>query len=363
MSQAAEPVLGGDPEPIRRFAAALDEFGYDHLLRAVRGSYPLTPFPPYAEFRRRLRALIPSERCWFDLLLLGRPLHRLAIEDAIGAELTGDLLALGVLRTTGSRLATPGLGLTSFDGTYAMGSLPRNYPTCSDRKQRAYIGQESYLLAHFLPAMRSSSALDLCSGTGLLAMHLAARSDRVVAVDIDPVSVEVGRFNSILNGLEGTIDTREGDLWQPVAEERFDVIAFNAPWVATPAGFPGAVFRDGGPDGLSLLGPIFDGLDGHLSGQGSAVCYLEALGDERQPHLVRRLEALAERDGLAIDVLLLFHFPIAEFLAEVGRGRADGPARYERLAKDQDARRYYKLILRFRRGTPQVRLRDAGRFV
>jgi SAM-dependent methyltransferase len=359
----AEPALGRDPELIRRFAAALDEFGYDHLLRAVRGSYPLTPFPPYAEFRQRLRALTPRERAWFDVLLLGRPLERGAVEDAIGAELTADLVALDVLRTRGSRLATVNLGLTAFDGTYALASLPRTYPTCSDRSQRAYIGEESYLLAHFLPVGHHSSALDLCSGSGLLAMQLAVRSDQVVAVDIDPISVEVGKFNATLNGLGGTIDTRLGDLWQPVAGETFDVIAFNAPWVATPPEFPQLVFRAGGPDGLSLLGPIFDGLDAHLSRRGSAICYLEAFGDDRQPHLVRRLEALAKRDGLAVDVLLLFRFPIAEFLAEVGKGRAEGPAQYKRLAKDQGARRYYKLILRFWRGTQGVRLRDAGRFV
>jgi methylase of polypeptide subunit release factors len=363
VSPATELSLGLDPEQIGRFAAALDDFGYDHLLRAVRGSYPLTPFPPYVEFRQRLRALNPSERAWFDLLLLGRPLPRTAVEDALGVELTGDLEALGVLRTKGNRLATPGLGLTSFDGTYAVASLPRRYPTCSDRKRRAYIGPESYLLAHFLPAPRSSSALDLCSGSGFLALQLANRSDRVVAVDIDPISVAVGRFNSILNGLDSTIDTRHGDLWQPVAEETFDVIVFNAPWVVTPAGFPSATFRDGGPDGMSLLGPIFDGLATHLGRHGSAVCYLEAFGDERQPHILRRLEELAERDRLAIDVLLLFRFPITEFLAEAGGGEPEGPAMYRRLVKEHDARRYYKLVVRFRRGKPGVRFRDAGRFV
>jgi methylase of polypeptide subunit release factors len=363
VSRVAEPALGLDPGLIRRFAAALDEFGYDHLLRAVRGSYPLTPFPPYVEFRQRSRALSAAERSWFDLLLLGRPLPRNAVEDALGSELTANLLSLGVLRTAGGRLATASLGLTSFDGTYALASLPRLYPTCSDRRRRAYIGQESYLLAHFLPAPRSASALDLCSGSGFLALQLAGRADRVVAVDIDPISVEVGRFNSLLNGLEPTIDTRQGDLWQPVAEERFDVIVFNAPWVVTPAGLPSATFRDGGPDGLRLLGPIFDGLATHLGRRGSAVCYLEAFGDERQPHLLRRLEELAVRDRLAIDVLLLFRFPIAEFLAEAGKSDAQGPALYRRLVKEHDARRYYKLIVRFRSGNPGVRYRDAGRFV
>ena len=100
----------------------------------------------------------------------------------------------------------------------------------------------------------------------------------------------------------------------------------------------------------------------HL-GRGSAVCYIEAFGDERQPHLVRRLEALAVRDGLAIDVLLLFRFPIGEFLAVAGEGEGAGRRCTGGLVYDQDARRHYKLVLRFRRGKPGVRLRDAGRFV
>ena len=148
-----------------------------------------------------------------------------------------------------------------------------------------------------------------------------------------------------------------------MAGERFDLIVFNAPWVATPRAFPSTTFRDGGPDGLSLLGPILDGLDAHLSRRGSALCYLEAFGDERQPHLIRRLEELARRDGFAIDVLLLFRFPIGVFLADAGKSEAGGPALYRQLVKEQDARRYYKLVVRFRRGKPGVRLRDAGRFV
>lgn len=111
------------------------------------------------------------------------------------------------------------------------------------------------------------------------------------------------------------------------------------------------------------MGPIFDGLDAHLSRRGSALCYLESFGDERQPHLIRRLEELARREGFAIDVLLLFRFPIGVFLADAGKSEAGGPALYRRLVKEQDARRYYKLVVRFRRGKPGVRLRDAGRFV
>ena len=67
MNKAAEAAAGGPgliaaPEPLRRLRQALDDFGYDPLLRAVRGSYPLTPFPPYEEFRHRLTALPEAER-------------------------------------------------------------------------------------------------------------------------------------------------------------------------------------------------------------------------------------------------------------------------------------------------------------
>lgn len=363
MTAAPEPSLTIDPTRVKRFRDALEELGYDGLLRGVRGSYPLTPFPPYQEFRRRARALPERERTWFELLLLGRALPAEAAAEQLGAPLCADLLALGVLRAQARRLRTPSLGLTSYQGRYALGSLPPDYPTQKDRQLRAYIGLETYLLASFLPPARVPRALDLCSGSGLLGILLASTADSVLAADIDPVSVSVGSFNVELNGLSGVVETRQGDLWEAVPDApRFDLIAFNAPFVPTPEGYPGILYRDGGPDGLRVLSPILEGLSDHLAPRGTAVAILEAFGDQRQPFLVPYLEEVARRHGLAIDLLLLFRFAMSRVLRS-NRNRAIPRPAYRRLAEEQGATRYYRAVLRARPGSPAVRVFDVGRYV
>jgi len=352
-----------DPPAIARFRAALDELAYDALLRAVRGSYPLTPFPPYPEFRRRARSLPPGERLWFELLLLGRALPETAVKGALGTELAHDLQTLGVLNRRGAQLATRSIGLTSLDGRYVFASLPPNYPACRDRDLHAYIGQESYLLARFLPPDGYRSALDLCSGSGLLGVLMAGRAPRVVAIDLDPVSVMVGAFNVELNGLSDRVSTRQGDVWQPVAGERFDLIAFNSPFVPTPDGYRPVTFRDGGADGLAVLGPILDGLEAHLADDGCAVTYAEGFGDELEPFLARRLAEIAKSGGLAIDLLLLYRLSVAA-LVRMTAGNPRIPASaYRQLARDSGASRYYRTVIRVRRGPGRVRTIDAGRYL
>ena len=70
--------------------------------------------------------------------------------------------------------------------------------------------------------------LDLGSGSGACGLAAARRGCRVVAVDINPSAVRCTRVNALLNMLD--VDVRHGDLFAPVAEERFDVVLFNPPY-------------------------------------------------------------------------------------------------------------------------------------
>ena len=192
---------------------------------------------------------------------------------------------------------------------------------------------------------------------------MAGTAESVLAVDIDPVSVAVGSFNVELNGLGGRVETRRGDLWEPVGGERFGQIAFNAPFVPTPEGYPRIWFRDGGSDGLMVLGPLLDGLRDHLAPGGTAFAFIEAFGDLERPFLVGHLEQVARKHRLAIDVLLLFRLAISRVLKLAGRSRAIPRSEYRRLAKEQGATRYYRAILRARPGSAAVRVIDVGRYV
>jgi len=70
--------------------------------------------------------------------------------------------------------------------------------------------------------------LDLGCGSGAVGIAAARRGCQVVAVDINPSAVRCARANALLNAVD--IDVRRGDLFAPVADERFDVVQFNPPY-------------------------------------------------------------------------------------------------------------------------------------
>ena len=75
--------------------------------------------------------------------------------------------------------------------------------------------------------------LDLGTGSGVGAVFAAQWAGQVVAVDVNPAAVRCARINVLLHGVEDRVDVLQGDLFEPVAGERFDVILFNPPY------FPG----------------------------------------------------------------------------------------------------------------------------
>jgi release factor glutamine methyltransferase len=78
---------------------------------------------------------------------------------------------------------------------------------------------------------RAHEVLDMGTGSGVCAVFAAKHAARVVAVDINPSAVRCARINALLNGVEGKIDARQGDLFSPVRGEQFDLILFNPPFL------------------------------------------------------------------------------------------------------------------------------------
>jgi release factor glutamine methyltransferase len=110
------------------------------------------------------------------------------------------------------------------------------------------------------------SVLDLCTGSGAIAISLAKElpAARVVATELSPAAVAIARSNAERNGVADRVDVREGDLFAPVAGEQFDLIVANPPYIATAviATLSAEVRRepvlalDGGPDGLAFYDRI-----------------------------------------------------------------------------------------------------------
>jgi methylase of polypeptide subunit release factors len=113
----------------------------------------------------------------------------------------------------------------------------------------------------------SRATLDLGVGGGVQSLLSARHSDRVVAVDKNPRALAFARFNARLNGVAG-LDFREGDLFAPVAGERFDVIVSNPPYVISPESR--YVFQDGGRPGDTLSAEVVRRAPEHLEEGGFA---------------------------------------------------------------------------------------------
>lgn len=75
-------------------------------------------------------------------------------------------------------------------------------------------------------------ALDLGTGCGVQAVHVARHAGAVVGTDVSARALAFAQFNAALAGV--TIDLRAGSLLDPVAGEAFDLVVSNPPFVITP---------------------------------------------------------------------------------------------------------------------------------
>ena len=115
--------------------------------------------------------------------------------------------------------------------------------------------------------------LDLCTGTGALAVAIGCRfpGAEVLAGDLSGQAVALARENAARLGARVTV--RQGDLFAPFAGERFDLIVSNPPYIPTAAlaALQEEVKRepvlalDGGADGLDLYRRIAAEAPGHLT--------------------------------------------------------------------------------------------------
>jgi len=128
-------------------------------------------------------------------------------------------------------------------------------------------------------ARRGERVLDLCTGSGAIAIALAKElpDATIIATDISEAAAAIARKNAERNQVN--VEVRVGDLWQPVAGETFDLIVANPPYIAS-AVIPTLqteVLReprlalDGGPDGLAFYDRILAEARAHLSPGGALV--------------------------------------------------------------------------------------------
>ena len=121
--------------------------------------------------------------------------------------------------------------------------------------------------------------LDLCTGSGCILLALLHELKRAsgLGTDLSEEALEAAEENAKELGLSGRAELRQGDLWEPVGEERFDLIVSNPPYIPTEViptlepevccGEPYAAL-DGGEDGMVFYRRILEEAARHLKPSG-----------------------------------------------------------------------------------------------
>lgn len=137
-------------------------------------------------------------------------------------------------------------------------------------------------------ATRRLRILDLCTGSGNIAISLARKLSSgltkdvtdctILASDISDGALEVSSVNARSNGLGDRISFVKSDLFKYIGG-LFDIIVSNPPYIARDefATLQEEVLKephialDGGPDGLVFYRKILSALPSHLERQGALV--------------------------------------------------------------------------------------------
>ena len=130
--------------------------------------------------------------------------------------------------------------------------------------------ESAQTLANLTIRRPGQTVLDLGCGCGPHALLAARHSDRVVATDLNPRAATLTRLSARLNGV--AVEARVGDLFEPVAGERFGLLVSNPPYVISPDA--DLLFRDSGLAPGELCRRIVAGAGEHLEegGVASVLC-------------------------------------------------------------------------------------------
>jgi release factor glutamine methyltransferase len=172
---------------------------------------------------------------------------------------------------------------------------------------------DSWMLARALCAnvRPGQSVLDVGTGSGAIAIAAArCGAAPVTAIDVSRRSVLTVRINARLNGVR--VRAVRGDLFAPVAGERFDFIVSNPPYMPAeddqiPARGPARAL-DAGTDGRILLDRICAEAAAHLNPGGAVMLVQNDLIG-----IDPTVDAL-ERTGLRVDVVARHHGPLGPVL-------------------------------------------------
>lgn len=290
---SADALFAARPSTMRTFAARLRELEYETAhatMRALGKGVQIELRGAIRRFHLRQRSDAASRA--LRLFSLDDTLTRSEAIDALGERLFGALCDADAIAAVDDRFAAKLVVMPS-DGLYIL----------ADRLihgSDAVMGPGSTTTALVRATSRSGigSALDVGCGAGTLALHLARRARRAIGTDINARAIGIATINAALNDV-GNIEFRAGELFAPVEDEKFDLIASQPPFVAQPEGAKDVAYLYGGARGDEVTVRLLRELSRHLAKGGRAMLMTQwpRIDDRTVPELV---QAALQTKGLSI---------------------------------------------------------------
>jgi hypothetical protein len=258
---------------MRRLRAALEAAGYTYdgvaglLGPTAHAALSRNETTPGLRATRDGSALATLTRLW----LLQAPVTVEAAERALPG-LLGPLAHLGIVQGSGDEVRALVDVRPYADEDHDWWVLSDLTPGLDGRNLRVGgdhvlgISSASTSLAQLTVRDPADRALDLGTGCGVQALHLAAHTREVVATDVNDRALWMTGLNAELNGAfeGGRLEVRDGSLFEPVAGERFDLVVTNPPFVISPATGERLVYRDSGLPGDEVVRRVVAEAPGHL---------------------------------------------------------------------------------------------------
>ena len=128
--------------------------------------------------------------------------------------------------------------------------------------------------------------LDLCTGSGAIAVSVAHYNDNVsvVATDISQKALQVAKENAITNNVSNKVEFIESNMFDNIIDKKFDIIISNPPYVTEKEykGLERELFFEpknaflAGEDGLDFYKIIADSSARYLNPKGVLLLELNA---------------------------------------------------------------------------------------
>jgi methylase of polypeptide subunit release factors len=248
----------------------------------------------------QLRLLPPGERLstLVALFYLGVSVPTADAEAALAPLALERLAAMGLVET-GAAETRALVDLVPTEELLVASDRFEGGSFAEDREEVLGLTPPTRALASLTIRRPVDSALDLGTGSGVLAILAADHARHVVGLDVNPRALALAELNALLNGRHN-VEWRRGDWLEAVTGETFDLIVCNPPYLISPDRT--FTFRDNPLPGDAFCAELVRRTPAHLA-PGGLAHLLVSWGHRNEEEWSAPLRRWA--DGIGCDAILL----------------------------------------------------------